>query len=66
MHLSTLYCSQVIESFSWKVAKFNLPYLCLAPLYDLIPLELTEINDAVNNRPMFLAPWTVDASAAIH
>ena len=27
---------------------------------------LTEINDAVNDGPVFVAPWTVDASAAIH
>jgi len=27
---------------------------------------LTEINNAVNGRPLFLAPQMVDASVAIH
>jgi len=26
-------------------------------------MPLTESNDAVDNGPLFVAPWTVDASA---
>jgi len=27
---------------------------------------LAEINNAVDDEPLFISPWTVDASAAIH
>jgi len=27
---------------------------------------LTEINDTVDDEPVFVTPWMVDASAAIH
>jgi len=37
-----------------------------AQLWTCHGTSLTEINDAVDDGPVFVAPWTVDASAAIH